>query len=135
MKAFKLLTLIGFFGLLFTACEEDEFDIVGKWNRDKITYETYSGASATGTPLFIVPIVNDGWVQFNADGSGTDDEQGTFNWTLTGNTLTINPTGSTSFNITLTTKTSTKMVGYETSSFFDGDAQFTMKVIYELRKI
>jgi hypothetical protein len=135
MKTLKLLTLIGFIALLFTACEEDEFDIVGKWNRDKITYETYLGASTSGTPLFIVPVVNDGWVQFNDDGSGTDNEQGTFNWTLTGNALTINPTGSISFTITLTTKTSTKMVGTETSSFFEGDAQYTMKVIYELRKL
>jgi hypothetical protein len=135
MKTLKLLTLIGFFALLFTACEKDEFDVVGKWNVDKITSEVYSGSSASGTPIFSYSLTNQGWAQFNSDGTGIADDQEPFTWTLSGNTLSIFPTGDESIILTLTTRTSTKMVGFQTETYTEDLTTFTEKSTIEFRKL
>lgn len=129
MKKTRLLFLA--FGLIlfaFSGCskdDEDKFDIVGTWNVDKV--EIYFEGELMQT------IENDGTFTFNADGTGTviDDEgTDTFEWSLSGDKLTITDDEGT-IVVTLTTMEGNKMVGEFEETF----EEITFKVIMSMTKI
>lgn len=132
MKKLKLFAFIGLLAMVFTACEkDDEFTIVGKWNIDKTTLSL----TLNGVPLGEDEVtLNDGWVEFESDGTGVDDTNETFNWTLSGSDLTITYVDETMV-LKLTTKEKNKVVGEYSESYTEDGLTIAMKMVIELRRL
>ncbi len=103
--------------IAFSGCSKDDddngFNIVGTWNIDKV--EVYMG------DMLIDTDVDDGTVTFNADGTGSatdSDGTDTFNWSLSGNQLTISDDEETTV-MTLTTMEKNLMVAEFNETFED----------------
>lgn len=106
MKKLKFFTLIAVIAMLFTACnKEDEFSILGTWNMDKMVQKM-----TEGNETMEYTINNPGTITFNADGTGVNWEDQTFEWLLSGKLLTVTPEGSNDMEFTLTTATNSKVV-------------------------
>lgn len=136
MRKLRLFAIVAAIALMFTACsDDDDFSVEGKWNIVKETTNVYSGTSATGTPLTTLTETQDlGWIMFNSDGTGIDNEDYTFTWTLKGDKLAINQDGE-EVTLTLTTKDGGKMVGYFQETFTEDEGDMTVKVIIEFAKV
>jgi len=136
MRKLRLFTLVAAVALMFTACsDDDDFSVVGKWNIVKETLTVYSGTSATGTPLETHTETQDlGWVQFNSDGTGIDNYDYSFTWTLKGDKLTINQDGE-DVTLTLTTKDGSRMVGYYQETYTEENITVTVKLVIEFAKV
>jgi hypothetical protein len=132
MKKLKLFAFIGLLAMVFTACEkDDDFTIVGKWNVDKTTIS----ASLNGIPLGEDEVtLNDGWIEFNNGGTGIYDDNGTFNWTLSGSNLTITDPEET-IVLKLTKMEKNKVVGEYTDSYTEGDLTVNVKMVIELSRL
>jgi hypothetical protein len=119
--------ILGFIIPTTLSCDkDDEFQITGTWNVDKV--ETYMG----GDIMEEFTVVNDGTVTFNADGTGiSTDSEGTesFSWSLSGNQLTISDVEET-IVLTLTTMESKRMVGEFTETW----EEITVKVVTTMSK-
>lgn len=139
MKKIRFAMLFVSLALLLLGCsKDDEFSILGKWNVDKITMEYYQGSSLLESTTSIDSPENDlGWVEFKDGGTGIDNNQEEFTWTLSGNKLTIvNPEQT--LVITLTTKEKKKLVGYMTETsetYTEEGVTYTVKMITELSKM
>ena len=136
MRKLRLFAIVAAIALMFTACsDDDDFSVEGKWNIVKETTNIYLGTSATGTPLTTLTETQDlGWIMFNSDGTGIDNEDYTFTWTLKGDKLAINQDGE-EVTLTLTTKDGGKMVGYFQETFTEDEGDMTVKVIIEFAKV
>lgn len=138
MRKLKLFALVAAVALMFTSCSDDEsFSIEGKWNLVKMTISVYQGTSATGTPLSTTTETQDlGWMKFNSDGTGIDNGDYTFTWTLKGDKLTIiSDEAEDNLALTLTTKDGSKMVGYLLETYTEEDMTVTVKVVIEFAKV
>ena len=136
MRKLRLFALVAAVALMFTACsDDDDFSVVGKWNIVKMTTNVYSGTGATGTPIYTFTETQDlGWVQFNSDGTGIDNYDYSFTWTLKGDKLTINQDGE-DVTLTLTTKDGSRMVGYYQETYTEDNMTMTVKMVMEFAKV
>jgi hypothetical protein len=142
MKALKFFAFVGIFALMFSSCnKDDEFSIVGKWNIDKVTTTMFINGVQFGDPDIDT---NDGWIQFNSDKTGVEQDGDTFTWSLIGDNLTITwndpdedqiPT----MTLKLTTKEAKKVVAegsFTMEDEWEGQAiTLTVTMVIELSKI
>ncbi|MGB9745842.1 MAG: hypothetical protein ACPLXM_02820 [Bacteroidales bacterium] len=135
MKQLRSIFLLGTFALLLFGCSKDEeFSILGKWNIDKITMSYYQGSTLVQTMSQVDSPDNDlGWVEFKDGGTGSDNEGGTFTWTLSGSNLTV-VTDNETLALKLTTKEKKKLVGEATETINEGEATYTLKTVIELSR-
>lgn len=113
--------------IAFSGCskdDDDKFDIVGTWNIDKA--EVYMG------DMLIDADVDDGTVTFNSNGTGSatdSDGTDTFNWSLSGNKLTISDDEETTV-MTLTTMEKNLMV----AEFEETFEEITFKIVMTMSR-
>ena len=141
MKTLKFLAFVGILALAFTSCKkEEEFTLVGKWNVDKVT----TTAFLNGQQVHHEEETNQGWIQFFSENTGVDDDGGTFQWSLSGDNLTItfddpDEGEMASFTFKLTTKTLQKIVAestFEESYEIEGQVYtVSVNLILELSKL
>ncbi|HNV80403.1 MAG: lipocalin family protein [Tenuifilaceae bacterium] len=141
MKTLKFLAFVGILALAFTSCKkEEEFTLVGKWNVDKVT----TTAFLNGQQVHHEEETNQGWIQFFSGNTGVDDDGGTFQWSLSGDNLTItfddpDEGEMASFTFKLTTKTLQKIVAestFEESYEIEGQVYtVSVNLILELSKL
>ena len=141
MKTLKFLAFVGILALAFTSCKkEEEFTLVGKWNVDKVT----TTAFVNGQQVHHEEETNQGWIQFFSGNTGVDDDGGTFQWSLSGDNLTItfddpDEGEMASFTFKLTTKTLQKIVAestFEESYEIEGQVYtVSVNLILELSKL
>ena len=141
MKTLKFLAFVGILTLAFTSCKkEEEFTLVGKWNVDKVT----TTAFLNGQQVHHEEETNQGWIQFFSGNTGVDDDGGTFQWSLSGDNLTItfddpDEGEMASFTFKLTTKTLQKIVAestFEESYEIEGQVYtVSVNLILELSKL
>ena len=141
MKTLKFLAFVGILALAFTSCKkEEEFTFVGKWNVDKVT----TTAFLNGQQVHHEEETNQGWIQFFSGNTGVDDDGGTFQWSLSGDNLTItfddpDEGEMASFTFKLTTKTLQKIVAestFEESYEIEGQVYtVSVNLILELSKL
>lgn len=135
MKKIRFAMLFGMLALLLLGCsKDDEFSIIGKWNIDKITMSYYQGSTLVQTYSQVDSPENDlGWVEFKDGGTGVDNENGTFTWTLSGNNLTVVSENET-LDLKLTTKEKKKLVGEATQTITEENVTYTLKTVIELSR-
>ena len=141
MKTLKFLAFVGILALAFTSCKkEEEFTFVGKLNVDKVT----TTAFLNGQQVHHEEETNQGWIQFFSGNTGVDDDGGTFQWSLSGDNLTItfddpDEGEMASFTFKLTTKTLQKIVAestFEESYEIEGQVYtVSVNLILELSKL
>lgn len=122
MNKLNLLAALTGLILLFSACsKDDDFSITGTWNHEKTEARFYMGSILLET----MEEPGEGTITFNDDGTGTatsDFGPSTFQWSLSGNNLTLTETGQ-SLTFELTTKRENRIVA---------ESGFTMQEFSEL---
>jgi len=129
MKKFRIIALLGFFALMFSGCTKDLGElIVGTWDVDKITYETY----VAGELIESEQDLNVGQITFKSGGAGfwvEGEDSEDITWSSEGENLTI-ITNDGTISLKMTTMESDKMVGefVETVTAFGITSTFKMKI-------
>jgi hypothetical protein len=103
--------------IAFSGCsKDDDFSMVGTWTQESSKFEINMGIP--GMDGFTMEDNDPATIVFNADGTGTaTDDEGTdtFNWSLSGNELSItDPATNFTTKLTLTTMTDKRVVGEQT---------------------
>ena len=111
-----LLFAFAAMAIAFGGCskdDDDDFSIVGTWQQESFSLTVDFGIPGMDPMVIDEDDDEDVTITFNDDGTGySSDSEGTesFNWTLSGNQLTISDVDM-SLTLTLTTMTNSRVVG------------------------
>ncbi len=124
MKKTKLMFLAMMaFAIAFSGCskddDDDDFNIVGTWQQESIVMAVDLGVPDMDDMIIDEQEDEDVTITFNEDGTGSAthaEGTDTFNWTLTGDVLTISYSemDEMDLSLNLTTKTDSRLVGEQT---------------------